>query len=280
MINGIFYPNMIHTNKNIGITFSGGGTKGIAHAGVLKYFEEIQINPTMISATSAGAIVGSLYAWGFKPEQILEFVQKIDFFRWKYFTLRKAGFIDSQAFRSVFESIFGNTKIGDLDMKLYICATDMVRNRIKIFDAKSTIVDAILASCAFPGVMSPHVVNNIIYSDGGILNHFPTDIIQGRCDYIIGSYVSPLQKVDDKYLNSIKNVMSHALDLMQHQINQNKFRMCDILIQPKELATYSTFETNKQIMGKIYDIGYQSAKNAFENLDIEISNSIITDKSI
>jgi NTE family protein len=270
---------MIYTNENIGITLSGGGTKGIAHAGVFKYFEEINIKPTMISATSAGAIVASLYAWGFKPEQILEFVQKIDFFRWKYFTLRKAGFIDSQAFRSVFESIFGQAKIGDLDMKLYICATDMVRNRIKIFDVKSTIVDAILASCAFPGVMSPHIINDVIYSDGGILNHFPTDIIQGRCDYIIGSYVSPLQKVDNQYLNSIKNVMSHSLDLMQHQINQNKFRMCDILIQPEALAMYSTFETNKQIMSEIYDIGYQSAKNVFENMRDEISISNMTKKS-
>lgn len=258
---------MIYTNKNIGVTLSGGGTKGIAHAGVLKYFEEIDIKPSMISATSAGAIVASLYAWGYAPQQILEFVQKIDFFRWKYFTLRKAGFIDSQAFRTVFENIFGDTKIGDLDIKIYICATDMVRNRIKIFDINTKIVDAILASCAFPGVMSPHIVDEIIYSDGGILNHFPTDIIQGRCEYVIGSYVSPLQKVDNRYLTSIKNVMGHALDLMQHQINQNKFTMCDILIQPVELATYSTFETNKQIMGQIYDIGYQTAKNVFQKID-------------
>jgi NTE family protein len=256
---------MIGTDKKIGVTLSGGGTKGIAHAGVLKYFEEINIKPQMISATSAGAIVASLYAWGYKPEQILQFVQKMDFFKWKYFTLRKAGFIDSDAFRTVFEGIFGDTKIGDLDTKIYICATDMVRNRIKIFDSKSKVVDAISASCAFPGVMSPHIINNTIYSDGGILNHFPTDVIQGRCDYIIGSYVSPLQQIDNKYLTSIKNVMSHALDLMQHQINQNKFRICDILIQPEELATYSTFETNKQIMGQIYEIGYQNAKNNFES---------------
>jgi len=260
---------MIYMNKNIGITLSGGGTKGIAHAGVLTYLEEINIKPTMISATSAGAVVASLYAWGYTSKEILEFVQQIDFFKWKYFTLRKAGFIDSQAFKTVFENIFGEAKIKDLNTKVYICATDMVRNRMKVFDADSKIVDAILASCAFPGVMSPHIIDKVIYSDGGILNHFPTDIIQGRCDYIIGSYVSPLQKIDNDFLTSIKNVMGYALDLMQHQINQNKFRMCDILIQPEELGSYSTFETNKQIMSKIYDIGYQSAKTVFsksENL--------------
>ncbi|UYW01257.1 patatin-like phospholipase family protein [Flavobacterium agricola] len=259
---------MIQNCKNIGITFSGGGTKGVAHAGVLKYLEELDIKPNMISATSAGAIVGALYAWGFSSKEILDFVKKIDFFRWKYFTLRKAGFIDSQALKTVFDTIFEDAIIGDLKIKLYITATDMVRNRIRIFDAKSKIVDAIMASCAFPGVMSPHIIDEVIYSDGGILNHFPTDVIQGRCDLLIGSYVSPLQKVDEKYLTSIKNVMSHALDLMQHQTNQNKFRMCDILIQPSELAQYSTFETNKRIMDKIFEIGYKKAKSTFEKTEV------------
>ena len=258
---------MIFKNKSIGLTLSGGGTKGVAHAGVLAYLDELEIKPNMISCTSAGSIAACLYAWGYSPQEILRFVQTIDIFKWKYFTLRKAGFIDSNSFKSIFEDIFKESKIGDLNITVNICATDMVRQRIKIFDPETKIVDAILASCAFPGVLSPYKIKGNIYSDGGILNHFPTDTIQGRCDFLIGSYVSPLQKIDNTYLNSIKNIMSYSLDLMQHQLNQSKFAYCDILIQPEELAAYSTFETNKKIMQEIYAIGYHTSKIEFEKLD-------------
>lgn len=56
-----------------GLVLSGGGTKGIAHAGVLKFLEEKQIKVDVISGTSAGALVGALYAYGKSPEDILAF---------------------------------------------------------------------------------------------------------------------------------------------------------------------------------------------------------------
>ena len=59
------------TSKSIGIALSGGGSKGIAHAGVLKLLSEKGITPACISGSSAGAIVGTMYAYGKKPEEIL-----------------------------------------------------------------------------------------------------------------------------------------------------------------------------------------------------------------
>jgi NTE family protein len=69
----------------------------------------------------------------------------------------------------------------------------MVREE-KYLRQKQKISDALLASSAFPGIISPYEINGEPYSDGGILNHFPTDILQGQCDNIIGVYVSPIQK--------------------------------------------------------------------------------------
>jgi predicted acylesterase/phospholipase RssA len=62
-----------------GLVLSGGGTKGIAHAGVLKFLEEQQIKVDVISGTSAGALVGALYAYGKSPEDILAFFQSVHF---------------------------------------------------------------------------------------------------------------------------------------------------------------------------------------------------------
>jgi NTE family protein len=66
-------------SKSIGLALSGGGSKGIAHAGVLKFLEEQNIKPTQIAGSSAGAVVGSLYSWGKTPEEILSFFKSIYF---------------------------------------------------------------------------------------------------------------------------------------------------------------------------------------------------------
>jgi NTE family protein len=176
-------------SKNIGLVLSGGGSKGIAHAGVLQFLEEQNIKPSIISGTSAGAIIAALYAFGKTPNEILSFFKSIYFFHWSHFTLKKPGIVDSESYKEYFDKIFGETKIGDLETPIIITATDIVRGRLKIFKPETKLSDAVLASSAFPGVISPYKINKVLYSDGGILNHFPTDLIQGRCDNIIGNYI-------------------------------------------------------------------------------------------
>jgi NTE family protein len=250
----------------IGFILSGGGSKGIAHAGVLKFFEEVGITPSHIAGTSSGAIVSSLYAWGKKPEEILEFFKSIYFFHWRHFTFRKPGFIDSEAFRNYFTSIFKDATLGDMRYKMHLTATDLVSGKLKIFGAETKIADAVLASSAFPGIISPYEIDGRLYSDGGIINHFPTDILQGRCDKLIGIYVSPIQKIESSDLKTIKSVTTRAYDLLSANSNMQKFTLCDWVISPDELALYSTFETNKAKMDEIFKIGYEAAKKSYEEL--------------
>ena len=253
--------------KSTGFALSGGGTKGLAHAGAIKFLEEQNIKPSQIAGSSAGAIVAALYAWGKTPDEILAFFKSIYFFHWKHFTLKKAGIIDSESFKKYFEEIFKDAKINDLKIPIHITATDMVKGKLKIFNDDTKIVDAVLASSAVPGVISPYEINGVLYSDGGILNHFPTDILQGRCDNIIGVYVSPIQKIEAKDLKSIKAVTTRAFELLAANSNLQKFNNCDIIIEPEELTSFNTFETNKSKMDKIFEIGYQAAKKSFEKLE-------------
>lgn len=252
--------------STIGLILSGGGSKGIAHAGVLKFFNEIGIVPSHIAGTSSGAIVSSLYAAGKSPEEILDFFKSIYFFHWKHFTFRKAGFIDSDAFRNYFTSVFKDATIGDMPYRMHITATDLVSGKLKIFGPETRMSDAVLASSAFPGIISPYEIDGKLYSDGGIINHFPTDILQGRCETIIGIYVSPVQKIEAGDLKTIKSVTTRAYDLLSANSNMQKFTLCDWVISPDELALYSTFETNKAKMDEIFRIGYDSARKSYEDL--------------
>ena len=74
---------MLHmnlTSKSIGIVLSGGGSKGIAHAGALQYLTEQGIEPTCIAGTSAGSIVGGLYAFGKTPKEILDkYIERFEY---------------------------------------------------------------------------------------------------------------------------------------------------------------------------------------------------------
>ncbi|MFT5753248.1 MAG: NTE family protein [Flavobacterium sp.] len=259
---------MDFSSKSIGLVLSGGGSKGIAQAGALKFLEEQNIKPSHVAGTSAGGIIAALYAYGKKPEEILEFFKSIYFFHWKHFTFKKAGIVDSESFKSYFNQIFKDTTLGELAIPTLITATDLVKGKLKIFRPETKITDAVLASSAFPGMLSPYELNGNLYSDGGILNHFPTDLLQVRCDYIIGVYVSPIQTIEAKDLRSIKSVTTRAFDLLSAQGNYQKFNLCDWIIEPKELASFSTFETNKLKMDKIFDIGYQAAKASFEDLNL------------
>ena len=254
--------------KSIGLVLSGGGTKGLAHAGAMKYLEEVNIIPSRIAGTSSGSIVGALYAWGKTPEEILDFFKSIYLFHWRHFTFRKAGIIDSESFKIHFESIFGDAQLSDLKIPMQITATDMVRGRLKIFEPETKIIDAILASSAFPGIISPFEIDGEPFSDGGILNHFPTDVLQGQCETIIGIYVSPIQKIEAKDLNSIRSVTTRAFDILSANSDLQKFNICDWVIEPKELTKFSTFEMNKLKMETIFQIGYSSAKESYEKLNL------------
>lgn len=254
--------------KSIGLVLSGGGTKGLAHAGAMKYLEEVGIIPSRIAGTSSGSIVGALYAWGKSPLEILEFFKSIYLFHWRHITFRKAGIIDSESFKIHFESIFGDAQLADLKIPMQITATDMVRGRLKIFEPETKIIDAILASSAFPGIITPFEIDGEPFSDGGILNHFPTDVLQGQCETIIGIYVSPIQKIEAKDLNSIRSVTTRAFDILSANSDLQKFNICDWVIEPKELTKFSTFEMNKLKMETIFQIGYNSAKESYEKLNL------------
>src|SRR5690554_1240727 len=200
-----------------GLALSGGGHKGIAHAGILQFLNEQNIFPEIISGTSAGSIVGALYANGMKPKDILSFFKSVNLFSWSHISFRKAGFLDANQFGKYLEKEFGTKTIGELDIELYISATEIETGKLKIFNKHTKIVEAILASSAFPGVFSPVVINNKFYSDGGILNNYPVNTIQGRCDFLIGSNVNPVLMYNQTKFTSIKSVAIRAMEIMMRQ---------------------------------------------------------------
>ncbi len=246
------------------MVLSGGGTKGVAHAGALKFLYEKGIDPTLLACCSAGSIVGALYAVGKSPQEIKDFFKSVYFFNWKHFTFNQPGLVSSKIFRVYLDPIFGDMKIGDLDKEVRIVATELVSGKQKIFDQDFKIIDAIIASCSVPGITTPYILGDEIYSDGGVLNNFPADIIKEDCEKMIGVFVSPPQDIDISYLKTLKSVVTRSYDLLSYRTELYKFSFCDWFITSKKLAKFGMFERKTEVLDEIFEIGYSAAKDSFD----------------
>ncbi len=250
--------------EKTGLVLSGGGTKGIAHAGVLKFLLEKNIDVDILACCSAGSIVGCLYAVGKTPEEILDFFQSVYFFNWKHFTFNQPGLVSSVIFNNYLKPIFQNMKIGDLEKQVKIVATELVSGTEKIFDNDFLVTDAIIASCSIPGITTPYILEEEMFCDGGVLNNFPADIIRDDCDKLIGVFVSPPHDIKINDLKSIKAIVSRSYDLLSYRIEKVKFEYCDWFISSQKLSSFGTFERKKDRLEQIFNIGYNAAKESFD----------------
>ncbi|GAA4272878.1 patatin-like phospholipase family protein [Aquimarina gracilis] len=244
-------------SKNIGLVLSGGGFKGVAHIGAIQAFEEANIVPKYVSGTSAGAIVGSLYAGGYTPEEIKGFFKKTSLFKFNRFTRKKAGFLDSEKFQDDLEVFFPDNSFETLQKKLFVTATNLVEGTVKVF-SKGPLIKPLLASAAFPGVFTPVLINGELFADGGILDNFPVTPLEKKCDLIIGIDVSPIKKPKITDFKHSYNVMQRAYYLRAVPNAEAKFDRCDLVIQPKKLVNHGLFSNSG--LDKVYDLGYQEAK--------------------
>jgi NTE family protein len=249
--------------EKTGLVLSGGGTKGIAHAGVLKFLSEKNIDIDILSCCSAGSIVGSLYAIGKKPEEILDFFQSVYFFDWKHFAFNQPGLVSSVIFANYLKPIFKDMRIKDLDKEVKIVATELVSGTEKIFDENFFVTDAVIASCSIPGITTPYILGEEMFCDGGVLNNFPADVIRNDCDRLIGVFVSPPHDIKINDLKTIKSIVSRSYDLLSYRIEKIKFEYCDWFISSQDLSSYGTFERKKDRLEQIYNIGYNAAKDSY-----------------
>ena len=247
---------------NIGLVLSGGGARGAAHIGVIKALEEHDIFPTHIAGTSAGAIVGALYAAGVPWSEILIFFKTIPLFHTKRFARRKPGFLNSENFYDDLKTFLPKDSFEDLKKPLFIPAANIIDGTSKIF-SKGQLIKPIIASASFPGVFTPTEINGKYYVDGGTLNNFPVEPLKNKCDKIIGVCVNPLKTVSIKDLRHSYSVIERAYKIKVAAESTIKFPDCDLLISPQALVNYSTFGMSN--VDAIFNLGYTSTISALND---------------
>lgn len=253
---------------NTGLVLSGGGIRGVAHIGAIKALEEYGIYPSHIAGTSAGAVVGALYANGTSWEEMLGFFKEVELFSFSKYARNKPGFIDTEKFFGLFKTYLPEDRFEDLQKPLYVTATDLLRGKLRVFN-KGELIRPILASAAVPGVFAPVIIENGYYVDGGVLNNFPVDIISPLCDQIIGVYVNSVDQIGMEDLKYSYSVLERAYEIQMSRDFLDKFEDCDVLVLPDHMHQFNTFSLKN--VDSIFELGYKAAHKALLNSPLFLS---------
>ncbi len=245
----------------IGLALSGGGAKGFAHLGVFKLLEESGLKPDIISGTSAGSLMGVLFADGYSADEIKNMFIGREFSEFAQLQIPKSGLFNYDRFQEFLKRHLRSKRIEDLPIPTVIVATDLDRGCSHEFRS-GPIVEAVTASCCMPIVFSPVLIDGVHYVDGGLFRNFPVSTIREECEYVIGVNVSPL--IPQRY----KQTLLHIAERTYHYVfkaNAIEDReLCDILIEAKEVALYKTFDLEN--INQISEIGYEAAVKAFQKV--------------
>lgn len=203
--------------QKVGLVLSGGGAKGMTHIGIIRALEENNIPIDYITGTSMGAIIGSLYAMGYSPDDMEALLRSEDFKRWysgqvepeygyyfkqnrptpEFFNIRfsfkdslhikpqilPTSMVNPIQMNLVFVELFARATAacsGDFN-RLFVpfrCIASDVYNKKSLIMRRGDLGDAVRASMSFPFVFKPIEIDSVLAYDGGIYNNFPTDIMR------------------------------------------------------------------------------------------------------
>lgn len=160
----------------LGFAFGGGGVRGWAHVGVLSVVERYGLRADLVAGSSAGAITAAYYAAGFSVERMAELMRSQN--TRALFSLRfdRYGLVATDDFAAYLRSHLGERRIEDLERPLYIVCTDLESGKEVVLD-RGPLVEAILASCALPGIFAPVRVGERLLMDGGVCNNVPVSAL-------------------------------------------------------------------------------------------------------
>jgi NTE family protein len=215
----------------IGVALGGGFSRGFAHLGVLQVLEQNHIPISHIAGTSVGSILGAAYASGAPLAKILATCRDIkfrDIARWR---VSRLGLASNHRLSDLMDRVFAARQFEDLRIPMAVVATDLATFDPVVF-TQGPLVDAIRASCAFPGLFEPVEIGTRCLADGGLVAQVPTVAArQIGADRVLGVSVG----IQDGRRGAPKNifqVVARAVCAAQKHQLESWERHADLVLRP------------------------------------------------
>jgi len=236
------------TNRIVGLALSSGGSRGLAHIGVLKVLLEEKIPIDLVAGTSAGAWFGAFYAAGWDRQRFEQFTEEIKsvtkFSNWDLNFIPRSGLVRGRKARDkVIDRSVEGCWFEDLKTPLYVIAADIYTGHEIVFES-GPLADAIRASLSVPVLASPWFYQSRYLVDGGIVNPLPASVLREKgADIIIASSViQPLHKSYSGHRNQMPNILqivSNIFSAMEAEVVKKQIPLIDLLIHHKVSAKHN-----------------------------------------
>ena len=253
----------------IGLALSGGGARGLAHIGVLKVLEELRVPVHCVVGTSMGSIVGGAYASGVRPAELERVVlatdwdavfsdrppreeisirRKFDDYKTLFapeFGIKDGGLVLPKGiiagisieayFRVLMDPAVGSSSFQQLPIPFQAVATDIETGEAVVLD-RGSVAQAMRASMAIPGAISPVEIEGRLLVDGGIANNLPIDQTRKLCaDVVIAVNIStpPLKRGEITSALTVTGQLINFLGLANVERQLKSLGGRDVLINPE-----------------------------------------------
>lgn len=245
----------------VGVAFGGGGTKGFAHLGVLKAFEENGIEFDEVAGTSVGSLVASFYAFGLSSDEMFEKAKKL---RVSDIKSSRVFFVPSKTdgIENFVKNTIGDAHFEDMKKPLTVVAVDLISAK-EVHITKGSVAKAVAGSCCVPSIFNPVEFGEFRLADGGLQNTIPADVLRNNgCKYVISVDCNPTR---GQGTNSTKlvDILFASIRIMMKS-NAVKGKMySDICI---EVDTSKYKSTSLAGADEMYNAGYQAGLKAIPKI--------------
>ena len=247
----------------VALVLGGGAFHGMAHVGVIKVLEDEGIPIDLIVGTSAGSMVGALYADSPHIDSLVPLAlgtSPRDVFDFSLFSSRE-GFVSGKKLQNYLTDNLKVTEIENTEIPYIAVTTDIEKGRSVALRA-GPIAPSVNASCAIPGIFEPVKMYGTTFVDGGVLAGIPVSIaMDAKPKVIIAVNIMALDTVVE--LKNYRTVFERAYSVATHNVNNETLKYADIIIMPDlDGISLMSGKDNK----KMYNLGIKAAKEALPEL--------------
>ncbi|MBB5018466.1 NTE family protein [Chitinivorax tropicus] len=219
-----------YVKPKIALALGGGAAKGFAHIGVIRTLEANGIVPDIVVGTSAGSVVGALYAGGLSGNEMLSMVGQVNSDSIADFTFSTKGFIKGEELQSFVNRLLHNRPIEKLPKPFAAVATDLRTGRMVTFRQGNT-GQAVRASSSVPGVFEPVIISGAEYVDGGLTSPVPVRAAKAMgADIVIAIDISA--KPSNTKVNGMLDILLQTVNIMGQSISNYEMNDADVVIRP------------------------------------------------
>lgn len=254
----------------VGFVLSGGGARGFAHLGFLQAMSEAGIYPSVIAGTSAGALAAVLFADGYSPREILDFMNTGSRFDLMRPALPRESLLQIGGIIKILKAKLHARTFRDLKIPVYVTATD-INNARPVYFSEGEILDIVIASASIPIMFPPVRIGEFLYVDGGVMDNFPVKALEGKCNALIGSFVNQVGYVEK--VSGLISLAERTFMLSMSKEIMEKSKKFDLCIAPEKLKDYKVLDTLKA--AELFDVGYEATKEKLKNFDL---GKVLSDK--